>query len=211
MTAAAQPPPPQADLLMHWRQFILPEQWEDLCTRYGEPHRVYHTLEHVGTMLQLLSWAGNRITDKLAVALAIIYHDAVYDVTRKDNEEKSAELAIQHLSRNPAIAPATIAAVAALIMATKHGGAPQSPDAAYLADMDLAVLGSESAAYAHYATAIRREYSACSDPDYRAGRAQFLQEHFLNRPFIFATPLFRDTFEQQARKNITAEIALLRH
>ena len=60
---------------------------------YNEPHRYYHNWQHIINMLTYLHDTGNK-QDELV--LATLYHDIVYDPRAKDNEEKSAEMFIEH-------------------------------------------------------------------------------------------------------------------
>jgi pantetheine-phosphate adenylyltransferase len=60
--------------------------------KYSEPHRFYHTLEHVYTMLRGVE-AITYLSDfeRKVLKLAILYHDVVYDPKRVDNELQSAQ------------------------------------------------------------------------------------------------------------------------
>lgn len=64
---------------------MLPE----IIRAYTEPHRHYHTLDHLIFMIKKAIEWGWELTDELVYA--IMYHDFVYDPSAKDNEEKSAE------------------------------------------------------------------------------------------------------------------------
>src|SRR5258708_12499884 len=67
------------------------DRWgADMIARYAEPHRHYHTIEHVRALLPLVSG--------IDASLAVWFHDAIYDTARTDNEERSAELAAMALS-----------------------------------------------------------------------------------------------------------------
>ena len=92
-------------------------------------------------------------------------------------------------------------------MATKthHPGA--HPDAPYLIDIDLAILGADPAAFDVYDAAIRKEYAHVPDDAYRAGRAKALQS-FLDRERIFTTSAFAP-LETRARSNLERAIARL--
>jgi predicted metal-dependent HD superfamily phosphohydrolase len=69
------------------------EIWhEHIHKRYSEPHRHYHTLTHIQTMLRLSSQYSSLITDKTAVDLSIVFHDIIYDPKSASNEEDSALL-----------------------------------------------------------------------------------------------------------------------
>jgi predicted metal-dependent HD superfamily phosphohydrolase len=177
--------------------------FDDLRRRYGDKLRAYHNLGHIAECLALAQRQRRHIDQPDALDLAIWYHDAVYDPQHSDNEERSAELAREQLGRL-GVPPRGIDAVTGLILATKHAGASLEGDEAWIADIDLAILGSTPEAYERYATAIRREYAFASDADYRAGRSEFLRR-LLERREIFGTPVLRAKLESQARVNIEAE------
>jgi predicted metal-dependent HD superfamily phosphohydrolase len=63
---------------------------EELVRAYAEPHRHYHTLDHVADLLRLWEKHGGA-SDAGAVRLAILFHDAVYDPMRRDNEAARAD------------------------------------------------------------------------------------------------------------------------
>src|ERR1044071_4041087 len=72
-----------------------PEVVRDLARRYAEPHRAYHTAEHIAEVLRWFDWAAERTGwhDPVDVYLAIVFHDAIYDPLAVDNEARSAALA----------------------------------------------------------------------------------------------------------------------
>jgi predicted metal-dependent HD superfamily phosphohydrolase len=187
----------------------------ELVTAYSAPDRHYHGLAHIEALLRLADVNATTIADHDAVEAAIWFHDAVYDTRRKDNEEKSAELALARLAG--IVAPDRIARIAAMIRATADhavpnfgDGAPESVarDCALFLDFDLAILGSPGAEFAAYEAAVRREYSWVSEPLWIAGRRAVL-EHFLARPSIYATAQFRVTHETAARRNLADALARL--
>jgi predicted metal-dependent HD superfamily phosphohydrolase len=74
---------------------------------------------------------------------------------------------------------------------------------------DVAVLGSDAAAYDRYVRGIRAEYAHVSEDAWRIGRARVL-ETFLARERIYRTPAMAAAREAAARANITAELDRLR-
>ena len=181
-----------------------------LADRYTEPNRAYHDSTHIAAMLYGLD--ANRASARAAheIALAILFHDVVYDPRRSDNEAASASCAETAMT-SLGFAPQQIARVAGLIMATQHGArepAPDDTDCALLLDLDLAILGSAPDAYRAYAAAIRREYAHVPDVLYRPGRTHVLKT-FLAQPNIYRTPKFRARYEVQARANLAAEVTAL--
>lgn len=169
--------------------------------RWSEPHRRYHGLAHLVAVLSLVD--GPTSSD--AVRLAAWYHDAVYDPTRSDNEEVSAELAETTLPP-VGVDPATVTEVSRLVLVTKtHQYDAADVAAALLCDADLSVLAAPPTAYVGYVNAVRAEYAQVPDEAFRVGRAAVLRS-LLDRPRLFG--VLRD-LEEPARRNLTAELALL--
>ncbi len=183
---------------------------EELVRAYAEPHRHYHTLDHIADLLLLLE-KHDGASDADAVKLAILFHDAVYDPARQDNEAASANLAVKQLSAL-GFPRQLLGKVERYILATQHGAAPpqamEDADLDMLLDLDLSVLAAASDRYGTYALAIWREYSAVPDTLYRPGRRRVLED-FLARPHIYRTERLRALWEASARANLSGEIAAL--
>jgi predicted metal-dependent HD superfamily phosphohydrolase len=175
----------------------------ELTERYAEPQRAYHTLQHIGECFDRLDEAGDA-EERSVIALALFFHDAVYDPAAKDNEEQSAGLAKQVLSASGA-PEGIVAKVTTLILATRHDHVPTEPTAQLIVDIDLSILGAKRARYDEYETQIRREYAFVPEEAFRAGRAAILRK-FLERPSIFSTQHFRDRYEARARENLARSL-----
>lgn len=188
---------------------IFPEQaaqqlLQALLDAYNAPGRHYHTAAHIAAMLRQSDACAHLLQDKPATDLAILYHDIVYDASRKDNEEASADRAAAEL-KQLGISDERIARVTELIHATKHHTAEGAiNDLHYLLDFDLGALGGSQQTYDAYADGIRKEYSMYPDALYNPGRKAVLQ-HFLGMEFIYKTPYFRERFEAPARQNLQRE------
>ena len=182
---------------------------DDLVGRYSAPERHYHGVRHIAAMLDLLAEHATGAQNRDALILAILYHDAIYDPHRNDNEMASAALAREQLARL-AVPETMIRRVEALVLATRHAivPPPDDRDAARLIDIDLAILAAPADAYRAYAAAIRREYAHVPDDLYRHGRAKVLAG-FLARSRIFTIVFPRDLWDAAARKNLADEIAVL--
>ena len=139
------------------------------------------------------------------VRWALLFHDAVYDTHRSDNESRSAEWACRIMEEFGRPAD-EIARVRDLILATRHAGELKTPDQALLVDIDLSILGSAEAIFAQYDSDVRKEYAWVPEPDYRSGRAAVLRS-FLDRPRIFSTRAFAERYEAHARSNIQRALA----
>lgn len=176
----------------------------DIHKRLRERHRHYHTLVHLEHLFSQLLPVFDQLRDEDSVILAIAYHDAVYDVKRSDNEERSAELArktLKPLGLNHRL----IDHCASMIIATKAHAPSEDPDTNLFTDADLSILGAPSEAYAHYAEQVRKEYAMYPAFLYDPGRRKVLA-HFLAMPRIFKTVYFQDLFEAQARINLREEL-----
>jgi predicted metal-dependent HD superfamily phosphohydrolase len=179
-----------------------------LRQNYSEPHRVYHNLSHIQTLLQQTESFRHEIQNYDSVAFAIWFHDAIYNTNKSDNEEKSAELAEEVLGKL-CIPSEIIAAVKPMILATKtHLLLDDSADLKLFLDFDLSILGAEEMVYQEYSRAIRKEYSWVPYFLYRKGRKKVL-ESFLKRQHPYFTDAMKARYEAQARQNIENELRKL--
>lgn len=175
------------------------ESFNDIVNRYSEPHRHYHTLHHINNCLQEFDSIKTLLDNPESVELAIWYHDIVYVIGQKYNEEKSAEMAVKFCQKNN-LSPSFTKQVEDNILATKHVSAGDSQDSQYLADIDMAILGYPPDALYKYEEQIFQEYSTIySKKEYTIGRIGFLS--LLEYP-IFQTEFFRNKYEQSVKDNI---------
>jgi predicted metal-dependent HD superfamily phosphohydrolase len=181
--------------------------WGEIEKAYSTTDRHYHTLHHLTFMHLELSPFHSQLADADAVWFALFYHDAVYDVRRTDNEDKSATLALQRLAAL-SVPEETMRLCREHIMATRAHTLSDNPDSNLFMDADLSILGQHPDMYHAYSTKIRQEYSIYPDAVYNEGRRQVLN-HFLQEPYIFKTTPFREIYEQQARFNIGTELKSL--
>jgi predicted metal-dependent HD superfamily phosphohydrolase len=178
----------------------------ELVNAYAQPHRRYHTLDHVVELLGLLA-EQQVVSDRDAVALTILFHDVVYDPMRQDNEAASAARAENRLGEL-GFPPPLVAKVGQYVRATQHGQTAAGTDDAdldLLLDLDLSVLASGHDRYRAYAEAIRQEYAAVPDDLYRSGRRRVL-ENFLARDRIYRSEHLHPLWERSARENLAREI-----
>ena len=182
-----------------------------LVAAYSAAGRHYHDVRHIDALLALSLEHRGRLSDPVAVDLAILYHDVVYDPMRRDNEEASAACTRQELSAL-GTSSARIETVAAYIEATKHKGGSAADagsadsDLDHLLDFDLSILAAVPAIYDEYATAIRREYTIYPDEAYAQGRAGVLRE-LIAMPALYRVPALSAAWEARARENLARELA----
>lgn len=180
--------------------------YEQLLARYSEPHRHYHTLQHLGECLAMFESVRGLSEHPDEIELALWFHDAIYDTRRPDNEAHSADWARAAL-REAGVAADRANRVHALIMATRHTANPALPDEQLLVDIDLSILAAEQARFDEYEEQIRKEYAFVPRWLFRRKRRAILQG-FLERPSIYSTTHFREMLEQRARANLKQAMSM---
>ncbi|GAA3756489.1 HD domain-containing protein [Spinactinospora alkalitolerans] len=178
----------------------------ELLARWAEPHRRYHTLDHLRAVLAAVDELADAAADAATVRYAAWFHDAVYQGEPGTDEERSARLAERLLPRCGLTARRALEVARLVRVTAGHTPEPGDADAEVLCDADLAVLGRAPEDYAAYAEAVREEYAHVGDADFRAGRAAVLRG-LLDRPALYRTPSARARWEERARANLTAELA----
>ena len=198
-----------SELLARWNA-TLPRQQElgeGLITRYNEPHRRYHTTQHLLHVLTRIDELADD-HDLFLVRLAAWYHDAVYaiPVGQVSNEEASARLALRDLSW-VGLEQEDLNQVARLVRLTEtHLPGPRDPEGELLCDADLAILASDPPDYADYVAAVRAEYAQLPEEQFLAGRLAVLTE--LADREIFRTAKGR-RLTNAARANLATEMGAL--
>jgi predicted metal-dependent HD superfamily phosphohydrolase len=183
------------------------ETFTRLMVAYAEPHRAYHTAEHIADCLKQLDAAPGSSADRDLVEGAIWFHDVVYNPRAGDNEAESAAWAALALSGAGVPLP-SIDAIGRLILLTRHTEPPRDPSGSLLCDIDLSILGRSVEEFDQFERRIRTEYDWVPEPEYRQGRARVLSR-FLARVPLYQTPYFHRRFEEAARNNLIRLIARL--
>lgn len=181
--------------------------FDELWTLYTQKSRYYHDFRHIADLLALEAAYGQSLKSPETVRFAIWYHDAIYNGSRSDNEEKSAQMAEARMT-TLGVAPDVIQQTASLIRATaSHVLTPDvdHSDGKFFMDIDLAVLARPREVYATYMKQVRQEYKMYPDLLYKPGRKKVLRK-MLEMPRIYKTDLFHDMWETKARENLAWEI-----
>lgn len=192
----------------------LPEgQMHALEQAYATPLRAYHDFNHVAEVLRHYATVaeGPGWLQPLEVRLAVLYHDAVYEPGRKDNEARSATFAREQIGRWLPGAGVEVGRVAELIELTARHGQFRSADfgktavaddTRHFLDCDMAILGAEPAGFDAYDRAIAAEYRG-HVPGwlFRINRRRFLKS-LLARPRIYLSDFFHERYDAQARSNL---------
>ena len=191
---------------------VLEDVLAELKARYAEPQRAYHTWDHVEALLRWFEGVRDRLHDPEAVRLAILFHDAIYDPTRSDNEALSAELLRGRMTGR--VASATLERAVGMVEATaKHLPSPDlssadAEDLALFLDMDLSILGAPEGVFDAYERNVRTEYAHVPDEAFRAGRTRILRT-FAEREQLYFSDWGRERFEAPTRANIARSLTAL--
>ena len=181
--------------------------FQRLVACWSEPHRHYHTLQHLRECLEHFEASRHFAGHPAEIELALWFHDAFYDPTRLDNEARSADWAQGSVLL--AGLPAEVARrIHTLVMATRHTAIPEEPDQRLIVDVDLAILGADPERFDESDRQIRAEYAHRAEGPYREGRKAILSG-FLGRPRLYGTEPFHAALDARARVNLARALARL--
>lgn len=182
--------------------------FEQLCAAYQESHRHFHTLQHLQECFECWTGWRNEAVHSHEIGLALWFHDAILDVTRHDNEARSARWANEALQQAGCV-PEVALRVRDLIIATRHDAPPQNVDAQLIVDIDQAILGASPARFEEYTQQMRQEAAAVTDFIYQRRHLKNLQSYLSSMP-IYHTSRARALLETRARDNIANAMAAMR-
>jgi predicted metal-dependent HD superfamily phosphohydrolase len=188
--------------------------WRRIVAAYGSPAnplcgdpRAYHNLGHIADCLREAETQILEPKSQAILSLALIYHDLVYNVNRKDNELASAKIAVEALAQL-SIPESETSQIHAAIVATDHKSLVSDPLSQLVCDIDLSTLAVPEADFRANSEAIRIEYRAIPDELFYPGRKRIM-EKFLERETIYHTQFYQEHCEAKAQQNILAHIAEL--
>jgi predicted metal-dependent HD superfamily phosphohydrolase len=142
---------------------------------WSESHRSYHNLNHLNDLIsQINEDYGDGLineTEREKLALVALFHDLVYDPTRDDNEEKSAEIFYRFCSEQHNI---DLVEVKQMILDTKNH-IPCTPLSQKFIDYDMNICERNFDELLEWEQGIREEYSMFSSIDYKNNRIKFLE------------------------------------
>ncbi len=182
----------------------------ELMAAWSESHRHYHDARHLRECLALWTQWRAHCPRPGEVAIALWFHDAIYDPQAGNNELNSAAWAARSLARAGVDGDA-VQRVHDLVMATQHD-APAALaiglEAQLLVDIDLSILGSPAERFERYDQDVRKEHAWVPGFRYQEGRAQVLRS-FLARPRLYHGEHAVALLETQARINLAAALSRL--
>src|SRR5829696_446987 len=126
------------------------QTFDDVADRYQEPHRCYHTLEHVASVLRCVLDLSGFARDPGPVRMAAWYHDVVYDPKGADNEARSAVLAVIHLTSLSVPSDVVRESARLIELTAGHRSEVSDRNGAILLNADLAILAAPPDRYDRY-------------------------------------------------------------
>lgn len=153
-----------------WKEFMR------VRALYGQPSRHYHTWQHI---YETCLFVRKHYGSQPLVILALIYHDVVYDTSRKDNEEASALVweayaKARGLHRHASL---KVKLVGDLIRMTANHRVEDGERRIVfhmMSDADMSIFLCPDDHYLEYARNIWREYGSVGREAYLKGRLHFL-------------------------------------
>lgn len=168
-----------------------------LISAYTSSRRHYHNIYHIMRSLDLLDDIKQTLPSREEMEYAIFWHDFIMTTYNGESELLSSIEAVRsiyelNLILNPDL-------VADLILETKYG-TTEKPiiEYNYIYDIDFSILGSDEETFNQYDDNIEKEYGLFN----KNARIKFLLGLLNPKKYIFRTELFREKYEQQARRNI---------
>lgn len=198
-----------------------------LSTLYSQPHRHYHDLSHIHSLItefeRVLPHVASvaRVNGESLMQM-IWFHDAYYDpyAPQGFNEATSAGIFEQHYHSMEFRSPFYPDVVGGILMSALHT-CDQIDDNTYHADglranftqqlfldLDLHGLGLPYDQYYINSELIALEYPRTLAKDFDAGRVKFLKA-MLARKRIYYTDYMHGEYEVQARSNMQQELDML--
>ena len=159
--------------------------------------------------------AGPGWAQPVEVYLAVLYHDAIYQPGRKDNEVLSARFAMDQVTQwLPEHGIDTLRVAELINLTARHGQFSPADfgedgfalDARHFLDCDMAILGAEPEAFDAYDRGIAEEYRG-HIPGFlfRLNRKRFLKG-LLARERIYLSDWFHQRYDARARANLRRAI-----
>ncbi len=190
-----------------------------LRKQYSQPHRHYHTIRHVLSLLNTILCHESQFKNPEAAYLAAWFHDAVYEIgdEYKNNELRSCQAFLSQMEEHhkefydSEEGQATCTLALQMIGATMgHGfsniknldmiAEADLNDIGMFLDADLRILSASREDLLEFEANIRKEFSIYDDLVYNPTRKQVL-ESFLKRPKIYFSEM-GEHWERDARSNL---------
>lgn len=180
--------------------------WAEVGALHSRGQRDYHGPQHLAELAEHYAQvaAGPGWSQAPEVALALLYHDAVYTPSFPGSEQASA-VVCEEAARRFALDLDARRSSQLIRWTAEHGRIEveeaSDADAAHFLDADMAILGAEPARFDEYQRQVAAEYTHIGRWAYRVGRRRFLRG-LARRPRLYHSAFFRQRYEERARANL---------
>lgn len=183
--------------------------YHQLVDAYNEPHRVYHSLRHIESCLKVFDEISELLDEPDEVELAIWFHDVIYNIGDKQNEQLSANFFMT--LTDGLFTNECRDSVYRHIMATRHDCSEIThKDTKLMVDIDLSSFGSPWADFLADSKNVQAEMSHLTDAQYNQKQMSFHQS-LLSQPTFFNSDYFLKNYEDQARSNLAKLFELIKN
>lgn len=173
-----------------------------LAEAYSEPERKFHTMNHLRECFKFYDSLPYLPGKTARTEMALWFHDTIYKMVPTGNEEASAKWA-KYFLMDAGVFEGLATQIADLIIATKHGAEPVSPEGKLLADVDLWILAATPERFKEYdEVQIRAEYAKVPDEVFYPTRARIMGR-LAEKEHIYYAPEIRSQLEDRARANLS--------
>jgi predicted metal-dependent HD superfamily phosphohydrolase len=197
--------------------------WEVLDAGYTEPHRAYHTWEHVASLLKKLNEFSNLSIRSDIIATSVIWHDAVHRTQNDDGSVRSDYENVREsgalFRRYTLLSRGDADAVYDLIMATANHLQARAPNHHYpgfagdfdlFLDLDLSSLASPWEDFAEDLTRIRSEYSWAPEDMFCLHQIRLLENFAREDARLYRRTETREKWSGAAKANLRRCLADLK-
>ena len=166
----------------------------DVLECWNEPHRFFHTLDHLISIIQEID--AEELTDqnfRILIATAL-FHDIVYDPRKTDNEEQSVKVFQEMVTSDRIDLPE----IENLILSTANKGIPALTalkNEILFNRFDREVLRSELTELLEYEKQIFKEFQFADYTTYKHLRIQFLKNEMRNNSWLSSHGHIRELVE----------------
>lgn len=197
-----------------------------ILKQYSEPHRKYHTIDHICKCLDLLDKVMPRknAAFKKHMVFALTYHDIIYNVNKETiktnpfiNEELSCNIfKCASKNNNWNLNQMDIDIIGNMILATTHSSKylcdivcesysakyPLRRICEFVCDIDLHQLGCGLYEFLINESLIREEYKHIPDDIFYRERTKILQSFYDKSLFLYNYEVFHKQFTCNAKRNL---------
>lgn len=176
--------------------------------QHRQPHRSYHTEEHIADCLTVFDKVRRFALRPKVVEAALWWHDFVYEVTGEVHNEQASATVARVAMRLMGCDEEFQDRVYSAILATQHNYMVTDPDEQLAVDIDLSSLGATRRVFNENSTKLRQERAHVPWATYQRGQTAFLVG-MLEREHIYYLPYFQERYEERARRNVKRAILQL--